>query len=1037
MGKYRLLAIGLAVILMVGSALPGSVSSQSTMESVSASNVQQIRSLTVAQDEKGGTWAVWEADSGTDVELVYSYWDGVDWSVPQPVRSRPDAWDRAPSLAVAADGEVWLAWFSSERATPWLDNILVSRWTGRNWTEPEGIPQAGITKAKEPALAASPDGTMWLAWVGFDGTDDEAFASHWDGSNWLPPQQVSTDDGESSLYDRQPQVAVGQDGNPWVVWTGHQDGPDDEIYASHWTGTGWTEEQMVSNDDDALDGSPSLALDAEGQPWVAWEGRATGVEHFHVQILASRWQDGSSTWTDEAAVSSAVTTSIFESSPSLSLSKRGELHLSWVATGATGSALAHAQWLDGAWTEPRLVATDVPDDAVMLTFTPDSTPEALQLGFSPESQAPLRRFPVGDDAEPLSRWADAQAVEYNIQVDPNWGVFHSHGDSITWGEYGGLYPYPARLEDQLTTRVDASFSVNNSGVPGETTKQGFYRIKNELFIIRPEFLLYMEGTNDVSHQKTPAHVYGWIEFTISVAKSSVAHLRVVVGTLVPRKDNFNDETEEMNLMAVIPAAEARSAALCDQWQAFYDYGPWQNIYWDEKHPGDEGLQLLADTFYGCLLENFPALIEDITPPTTWIEPLDPVSECGQVNVAWNGEDDVSYVVDFDVQSQENSGAWTDWLSATETISGTYPGGLTGDVLNFRVRGRDLLGNQNDYVESVSSTTIQDNAPPYEVHVDLLPEAQRAPFPVCWEGSDQCSEVTAYDVQYSIGDAGSWQDWLSMTPETCADFDPASPQYGQTYYFRARPYDQFGNVDLNLWSEPVSTRLAQFVLEGDVSTIRHEPVVRPIVSSEPSPLGVESRGGKFAVYVAEGGDYELSVSRDGFGDLPPMHLPVNMDLDGLSFVLPPADDAVVNGGFENGWVGWDSGGSLAPTLDAQPHTGTGAVLMGDAGELAWISQPLYIAEPLDEPTLSFLVRLDDDAEGSSTLNVTLEGTPINYTQVVSAGNWSHVWLPVDVAVGQTITATFTSADAPAVRLDEVSLGSAQVGGSWAYMPLISR
>jgi lysophospholipase L1-like esterase len=1001
--------------------------------------MQQIRSLTVAQDARGGTWAVWEADNGTDVELVFSYWDGAEWSAPQPVRSRPDAWDRAPSLAVTADGQVWLAWFSAERDTPWLDSILVSRWTGRDWTEPEEIPQGGITKAKAPALAASPDGTMWLAWVGFDGTDDEIFASHRDGSNWLPPQQVSADDGESSLYDRQPQLAVGPDGKPWVVWTGHQSGPDDEIYASHWTGTEWAEEQMISHNDDALDGSPSLALDAQGQPWVAWEGRATGIDHFHVQILTSKWEEDSSTWTDEEAVSPAVTTNLFESFPSLSLSKQGELHLSWVATGATGSALAHAQWQDGTWTEPRLVATDVPDDAVVLTFAPDSTPETLQLGFAPESRAPLRRFPVDDDAEPLSGWIDQQMVEYQILVDPYWGLFHAHGDSITWGQYGGLYPYPARLEDQLTTKVDPSFSVNNAGLAGETTKQGFYRIKDEVPAIRPEFIIYLEGTNDVSHQKTPAHVYGWIEFTIAVAKDSgVDHVKFMVGTLIPRKDNFNDETEEMNLLAVIPATESRSAALCDQWQAFYDYGPWEQIYWDEKHPDETGLQLLADTFYGCLLENFPKLVEDVTPPTTWIEePNGGMSECGQVAVAWNGVDDVSYVVDYDLQSQTNGGAWTDWLLATTALNDTYAGGLVGDLLKFRVRGRDFLGNQNDYVESALETTIQDTRAPYEVHVDPLPEAQRPPFPVCWGGSDQCSEVTAFDVQYRVGEAGEWQEWLSKTPDACASFDPDAPQYGQTYYFQARPYDQFGNVDLNLWSEPVSTKLAQFVLEGDVSTVRGEPVVLPIVSLEPAPLGVESRAGKFSVYVADGGDHELSVSRDGFGDLPPMHLSVASDLDGLGFVLPPLDDAVVNGGFENGWESWDTGGSLTPTLDGPPHTGMGAVLMGDVGELSWISQPLSITDPVDDATLSFMVRLDDDAGGSSSIHIELAGTPISYTQVVSAGNWSHVWLPVDVTAGQAITATFTLSDTPAIHLDEVSLGSAQKGGSWAFMPIISR
>ena len=49
----------------------------------------------------------------------------------------------------------------------------------------------------------------------------------------------------------------------------------------------------------------------------------------------------------------------------------------------------------------------------------------------------------------------------------------------------------------------------------------------------------------------------------------------------------------------------------------------------------------------------------------------------------------------------------------------------------------------------------------------------------------------------------------------------------------------------------------------------------------------------------------------------------------------------------------------------------------------------------------------------------------------------MWLPVDAAAGQALTLTFTVSDNPAVRLDEVSLGSAIKGGSQMLLPLVFR
>ena len=146
----------------------------------------------------------------------------------------------------------------------------------------------------------------------------------------------------------------------------------------------------------------------------------------------------------------------------------------------------------------------------------------------------------------------------------------------------------------------------------------------------------------------------------------------------------------------------------------------------------------------------------------------------------------------------------------------------------------------------------------------------------------------------------------------------------------------------------------------------------------------------------------------------------------------------NGGFEaNGWGSWLAGGAVMPDVISGGHTVDRAVRLGGSGGLAWLRQELSVPEDLVDATLSFLVRRDDAAAGTSTLTVELAGTPISRTQVISTAAWAHVWLPVDAAAGQATTLTFTVSGSPTVRLDEVSLGSAVTGGSQVQLPLVFR
>jgi len=486
-----------------------------------------------------------------------------------------------------------------------------------------------------------------------------------------------------------------------------------------------------------------------------------------------------------------------------------------------------------------------------------------------------------------------------------------------------------------------------------------------------------------------------------------------------------------------------------------------NNYWwelrDRSNLGTQANPMFADADYAGVGAGFadfdfritnPAIAQgtgtsitsvrqlmDSTPPVAWMDDLPSQSECKDVRLSWNGSDPDpgTGIKSFDVQVLDGGDVWTDWLAETQARSAVYAGGSHGGTLGFRVRARDRAGNVGNY-GTPQYASVVDTLPPYVARVFALPQAQKPPFKVYWTGADACSPVT-FDVEYRIGASSTWTRWLTATSATHALFAAEPPQYGEPYSFRVRAWDQTGN---QTESGGVSTVLAKHTLTGDIVTVRHEPVIWPQVAVT-GAVATEVLFGQYTTYLVTEGDYDLSVARRGFGLLPPMQLAsIFTSVSSLDFVLPPEDDAVVNGGFEHvGWGGWLPDGPMGPSVVAGGHTGDRAVRLGGSGGLSSLRQVLTVPSDGRDVTLSFLVRLEDPVAGASTLNVELTGTSISHRQIVTSDDWTHVWLDVGAAAGQTTSLTFSVSDSPAIRLDEVSLGSAMSGGSEVRMPIIHR
>ncbi|HEY1014653.1 MAG TPA: Ig-like domain repeat protein, partial [Herpetosiphonaceae bacterium] len=84
----------------------------------------------------------------------------------------------------------------------------------------------------------------------------------------------------------------------------------------------------------------------------------------------------------------------------------------------------------------------------------------------------------------------------------------------------------------------------------------------------------------------------------------------------------------------------------------------------------------------------------------------------------------------------------------------------------------------------------DSKPP-SAEVVAIRDQGAGQFQVVWQGVDDASGVASFDVQVQR-DGGEWQDWLTTTPYTNADYLVQDPTPA-IYAFRVRARDWAGNT----------------------------------------------------------------------------------------------------------------------------------------------------------------------------------------------------------------------------------------------------
>src|SRR3989454_6366611 len=137
-----------------------------------------------------------------------------------------------------------------------------------------------------PAIASSPDGSMWFACLSFVGDRDDVVIRHYKDGKWGNLQWVPGTSGDSFL----PQVAVDASNRVWVVWSQQVNGNWD-LYARRFDPEKqeWSALERLTQDP-LPDINPHMVSDGKGKFALVWQGfRGKNSNIFLKTFDGSRW----------------------------------------------------------------------------------------------------------------------------------------------------------------------------------------------------------------------------------------------------------------------------------------------------------------------------------------------------------------------------------------------------------------------------------------------------------------------------------------------------------------------------------------------------------------------------------------------------------------------------------------------------------------------------------------------------------------------------------------------------------------------------
>lgn len=240
--------------------------------------------------QSGYLYVAWEDEQADDGDIYVARHNGSAWNTPVKVSDCiTNAEQREPSLAVDADGNVYVVWVDERERDEYKGDVYFSRWisgtTWGTWSANSRLSDPAMDWADDPDIVAGPGGVLFAAWYERVPTGPATYdfqivvarsenrGDAWDRLAELRLYKASA----SNAFYANPAIGVDLLGRVYVAWI-HS--PDSQAATAnvlfslspdrgdHWTRPrvlNWPLNNVVVSD------IPALITDFEGHVVVAWQ----------------------------------------------------------------------------------------------------------------------------------------------------------------------------------------------------------------------------------------------------------------------------------------------------------------------------------------------------------------------------------------------------------------------------------------------------------------------------------------------------------------------------------------------------------------------------------------------------------------------------------------------------------------------------------------------------------------------------------------------------------------------------------------------
>lgn len=239
------------------------------------------RSPHLAIDGGGTLYAVWNDNrSGNGLYGLYvatSNDHGQTWSTNLPVPPASEhsqwQWGFTADLAAGEPGHLYLVW--GQNSTIWFSE---SNDAGATWSAAYQVNDVSTDSRCCPSIAVAPDGSVHVAWDDSrngNGSDNIYYSRRDPAGVWGANVRVDDDTFRADNLD----LTVDDAGNAYLIWQDVRNGDWDIYYSYRAVGGTWVPNKKV---DDAVLSSqtqPRIAVDKQGRLYAVWEDGRDGPTH--------------------------------------------------------------------------------------------------------------------------------------------------------------------------------------------------------------------------------------------------------------------------------------------------------------------------------------------------------------------------------------------------------------------------------------------------------------------------------------------------------------------------------------------------------------------------------------------------------------------------------------------------------------------------------------------------------------------------------------------------------------------------------------